>query len=53
MNGNGDNNFQTPLAKLRFDPKSSRSTATKRDSLAAELERGAFASMERVALVAF
>ncbi|KAH6894876.1 spindle assembly checkpoint component Mad1 [Coprinopsis sp. MPI-PUGE-AT-0042] len=40
MNTNGDsNNFQTPLAKLRFDPKSSRSTATKRDSLAAELER--------------
>ncbi|KAH6894831.1 hypothetical protein BKA70DRAFT_793346 [Coprinopsis sp. MPI-PUGE-AT-0042] len=41
MNTNGDNsnNFHTPLAKLRFDPKSSRSTATKRDSLAAELER--------------
>ncbi|KAH6894757.1 hypothetical protein BKA70DRAFT_1439233 [Coprinopsis sp. MPI-PUGE-AT-0042] len=28
----------TSLAKLHFDPKSSRSTTTKRDSLAAELE---------------
>ncbi|EAU81598.1 hypothetical protein CC1G_02614 [Coprinopsis cinerea okayama7 len=32
-------NFKTPLSKLRFDPKSARSTAAKRDSLAAELER--------------
>ncbi|KAH6894860.1 hypothetical protein BKA70DRAFT_1532602 [Coprinopsis sp. MPI-PUGE-AT-0042] len=37
-NGNHSNNLQTPLAKLCFDPKSSRSTATKLDSLAAELE---------------
>ncbi|KAH6894815.1 hypothetical protein BKA70DRAFT_1319490 [Coprinopsis sp. MPI-PUGE-AT-0042] len=37
-NGNHSNNLQTPWAKLRFDPKSSRSTATKLDSLAAELE---------------
>ncbi|KAH6894828.1 hypothetical protein BKA70DRAFT_1407390 [Coprinopsis sp. MPI-PUGE-AT-0042] len=39
MNANGDSSIlQTSLAKLCFDPKTSRSTTTKRDSLAAELE---------------
>ncbi|KAH6894760.1 hypothetical protein BKA70DRAFT_1319387 [Coprinopsis sp. MPI-PUGE-AT-0042] len=39
MNPNGNSRrFQMPLGKLCFDPKSSRSTATRRDSLAAELE---------------
>ncbi|KAH6894836.1 hypothetical protein BKA70DRAFT_1232433 [Coprinopsis sp. MPI-PUGE-AT-0042] len=38
------------LAKLCFDPKSSRSTTTKRDSLAAELETGELAAFRRMAL---
>lgn len=39
---NNDDKFKTPVNKARLDAASIRSSAIKRDSLAAELERGTF-----------